>query len=240
MSGKKIERIEDLMAISHQNISILEEEIDLNVQKRYFIIAKRLSRQTINYKERCEKSIKNIDDLYSAEVDNITKKNMLVTLASIADVEIYRAIEQFSKQEGVLQKWSIIALQQSRISIQNKLLDIPCTFISSGLGGKGDLLRYFCVLFYDSIKDFQKKILKEELNIMIDSFNGFVEEFSMYENYSTMTILLPINVDITIEFRNVVDECNVYGSFLKENILITNTKRMSSAEIEDVVTRLES
>ena len=34
-------------------------------------------------------------------------------------------------------------------------------------------------------------------------------------------------------FNSIIDECNTYGNFLSENIIITNVKKLSIEEIED-------
>ena len=91
------------------------------------------------------------------------KKNGWSYLATLDDVSVYRAIENFSKQDTPLKKWAIIALQQSRMLLQSTLLDDPGVFISTGLGGQGLLLRYFCVFFYrvpGDLPSFQQNTLK--------------------------------------------------------------------------------
>lgn len=86
---------------------------------------------------------------------------MLTVLATLDDISIYRAIENFSKQDTPLKSWATVALQQSRMLIQSNLLEDPEIFISTGLGGRGNLLRYFCVFLNrqkeNSLEEFQQK-----------------------------------------------------------------------------------
>ena len=242
MGTNKIDNVEDLLSLEDKNISILEEEIDLDVQKRYFIIAKRVARRSTSYKLLCEHYIQNISDLYSEDVNNVTKRSMLVTLATIADVSVYRALENFSKQDTVLQKWAIIALQQSRITLQNSLTDIPSTFISSGLGGKGKLLRYFSVIFHqnEGLKDFEEKILREEIDDMLKNLGGSLEDIEVGSTFTKIICLLPVKIDMGKVFKTIVDESNVYGNFLRDNVLITNTKRLPDSEIYDLVAKFDA
>ena len=100
--GKKIEDIDQLLAMAGSNLSILEEEVDIKVQKEYFEMVNLLSKRTENY----QKTSKQYPEI---------KKKMLVVLATLDDVSVYRAIENFSKQDTPLKKWAIIALQQSRM-----------------------------------------------------------------------------------------------------------------------------
>ena len=163
--GKKIEDIDQLLAMAGSNLSILEEEVDIKVQKEYFEMVNLLSKRTENYQKTSKQYLENINDLYDDTIDPEIKKKMLVVLATLDDVSVYRAIENFSKQDTPLKKWAIIALQQSRMLLQSTLLDDPGVFISTGLGGQGLLLRYFCVFFYrvpGDLPSFQQNTLKNE------------------------------------------------------------------------------
>ena len=151
--NKKIENIEQLLAIAGSNLSVLEEEVDIKVQKEYFEMARVLSKKNTDLAELSKQYVENINHLFDEATDIEVKKKMLIVLATVDDVTVYRAIENFSKQNTPLQKWAIIALQQSRILLQSNLLDDPGIFISTGLGGHGLLLRYFCVFFYRTSVD---------------------------------------------------------------------------------------
>lgn len=233
-TGKKIENIEQLLAIAGSNLSILEEEVDIKVQKEYFAMAGLLSENSDNYPDLSKQYQENINDLYDENIDPEVKKRMLIILATIDDVSVYRAIENFSKQETPLQKWAIIALQQSRMLLQSTLLDDPGIFISTGLGGHGLLLRYFCVFFYrlpGHLQEFQQNTLKNETATAIQKAQGSVESVDFREDFTTMLLLLPLKTDLQPLFSGIIEECNQYGNFLHENMIITNVKKLSNEEI---------
>ena len=142
-SEKKIEDISQLLAMAGANLNILEEEVDIAVQKQYFAMQETLSKSQEDYQNACKQYVENINDLFDDAIDEEVKKRMLVILATVDDISIYRAIENFSKQDTPLKKWAVIALQQSRMLIQSTLLDDPGVFISTGLGGQGSL--FLCV-----------------------------------------------------------------------------------------------
>ena len=218
--GKKIEDIDQLLAMAGSNLSILEEEVDIKVQKEYFEMVNLLSKRTENYQKTSKQYLENINDLYDDTIDPEIKKKMLVVLATLDDVSVYRAIENFSKQDTPLKKWAIIALQQSRMLLQSTLLDDPGVFISTGLGGQGLLLRYFCVFFYrvpGDLPSFQQNTLKNEAETAI--------------NYAVMLLLLPLKTELQPLFAGIIDECNQYGNFLHENMIITNVKKLTDEEI---------
>ena len=111
--GKKIEDIDQLLAMAGSNLSILEEEVDIKVQKEYFEMVNLLSKRTENYQKTSKQYLENINDLYDDTIDPEIKKKMLVVLATLDDVSVYRAIENFSKQDTPLKKWAIIALYRA-------------------------------------------------------------------------------------------------------------------------------
>lgn len=163
---------------------------------------------------------------------------MLVILATVDDISIYRAIENFSKQDTPLKKWAVIALQQSRMLIQSTLLDDPGVFISTGLGGQGSLLRYFCVFVNRNtgeLEDFQRSIIKNETEAAILPLKGIIEQIDFSDAYTTMLILLPIDTDLQPLFTTIIDECNQYGNFLHENMIITNVKKLDDSEIRTIL-----
>lgn len=233
---RHIKEFEQLRSIAGSNLNILEEEIDIQVQKEYFSLLRQLGKQPEIYTQLTKEYIENINNLFDDNIDLDIKKKMLVILASVDDVSTYRAIEQFSKQPSALQKWAIIALQQARILLQSSLLDDPGFYISTGLGGQGSLLRYFCVFPYRTeviLPEFQKKILQDELTSTVQQVQGSVEEIEFQEHFATALVLLSLQTDIPHIFSDIIDECNLYGNFLLENVMITNVKKLTTIEILD-------
>lgn len=102
--GKKIEDIDQLLAMAGSNLSILEEEVDIKVQKEYFEMVNLLSKRTENYQKTSKQYLENINDLYDDTIDPEIKKKMLVVLATLDDVSVYRAIENFFETRHSLKK----------------------------------------------------------------------------------------------------------------------------------------
>lgn len=232
--NKKIENIEQLLAIAGSNLSVLEEEVDIKVQKEYFEMARVLNKKHTDLAELSKQYVENINYLFDEATDTEVKKKMLIVLATVDDVTVYRTIENFSKQNTPLQKWAIIALQQSRMLLQSNLLDDPGIFISTGLGGHGLLLRYFCVFFYRTpgdLQTFQQNILTTETETVIKTAQGSIEHVEFKNDFATMLLLLPLQTDLQPLFAGIIDECNQYGNFLHENMIITNVKKLSEEEI---------
>lgn len=213
------------------NFSILEERIEIEVQMKYFEFSK-----VIRGKNISGECFENREELFDAGVDIERKKEILLAIAIVDDVKAYRTIEAFVKgNEGSLKQWSILALQESRMLIQSSLLDEQQVFISTGLGGKGQKLRYYVVFInrvHESLlTNTQQKLVREELIYELKGNDGELESMDFMEGFSTALVMLPLQVDIKNVFQNVVDECNQYGGFLEEDMIVTNVKVMSRSEI---------
>jgi hypothetical protein len=50
------------------------------------------------------------------------------------------------------------------------------------------------------------------------------------KDFSSAQVLLPVTSDIKQVFSNVVEECNQYGDFLEEDMIITNVKIIRAAK----------
>ncbi len=214
-----------------ENFSILEERIEIEVQMKYFEFSK-----TIRGRDTSEECFENREQLFDAGIDIDRKKEILSAIATVDDVKAYRTIEAFVKEnEGELKQWSVLAMQESRMLIQSSLLDEQQVFISTGLGGKGKKLRYY-VVFINNIQhkilnNTQQKLLRDELIYELKGSNGEFESMDYMEGFSTALVMLPIQTDIKKVFQNVVDECNQYGNFLEDDMIVTNVKVMSRGEI---------
>lgn len=233
---KNIQKVLDSLP---DNFSILEEQIDIEVQMKYFDFARK-----IRTAGRASDCFENREELFIDNTDFDRKREILVTIAAIDDVKAFRTIERFVKESsGEIYQWAVLALQESRMLLQSSLLDEQQVFISTGLGGKGQKLRYY-VVFINKKSDevlnrTQQKILKEELMTELKSNHGEFETIDFTEGFSTAMVMLPLQTDLKTAFRNIIDECNQYGDFLNDDMILTNVKMLSRSEITEMLSRGE-
>lgn len=225
------QNIKKALANLPENYSILEERIEIEVQMEYFEFSKAIREKNIS-----AECFENREQLLDLQVGIQRKKEILSAIATVDDVKAYRAIETFVKDnKGDLKQWAVLAMQESRMLIQSSLLDEQQVFISTGLGGKGKKLRYYVVfinnLQTEILNSTQQKLLREELIYELKGNQGEFESMDFMEGFSTALIMLPLHSDIKKVFQNVVDECNQYGNFLNEDMIVTNVKVMSRGEI---------
>ena len=218
-----------------ENFSILEEQIDIDIQVKYFKLAKKIRSKT-----DANESFEHSEDLFSDEITEKRKREILLSIAAIDDVKAFRTIEKFAEiAGGELKQWAILALQESRMLIQSSLLDEQQVFISTGLGGKGQKLRYYVVFVNKNQNEIlsgpQQKLLKDELIFELKQNDGEFETMDFSEGFSTVLVMLPLQSDLKNIFRNVIDECNQYGDFLDDDMIVTNVKIMSRNEIVEML-----
>lgn len=217
------------------NFSILEEQIDIDVQMKYFERA-----QKVRSKLQADEYFENREQLFLPEISIEQKKEILLSIAVIDDVKAFRTIEKFLNQaEGELKQWAVLAFQESRMLIQSSLLDEQLVFISTGLGGKGQKLRYYVVFINKNreliLNSVQQKLLKDEVIFELNKHEGEFESMDFSEGFSTVLAMLPLQSDLKQIFRNIIDECNQYGGFLDDDMIVTNVKIMSRNEIIEML-----
>ena len=216
-------------------LNIMEDQIDVAVQMEYF-----------NYTSKV-KDNNNIDELLSriailtSDTESIqNKQELLCRLASVDDVQAYRAIETYMNEvKGTeMYNWTRLALEESKMLLHTKLLDQKQLFISTGLGGKGNKLRYFVVLIPENtepLAEYQQNIVRKEFEYAFIKQEAEIEAINYNEQYITLMVLVPINILLTDLFSKAIDECNQFGNFLKRDCIITNVKPLNYEEITKIV-----
>jgi len=236
MKEKKFyKNIQKVLESLPDNYSILEEQIDIDVQMKYFDFARKM--RTAGRVSDC---FENREELFSEAVSFDRKREILSTIAAIDDVKAFRTIERFVKESsGEIYQWAVLAMQESRMLLQSSLLDEQQVFISTGLGGRGQKLRYYVVFINKKPEEIltrtQQKLVKEELLTELKANDGEFETMDFTEGFSTAMVMLPLQTDIKNVFRNIIDECNQYGNFLNDDMILTNVKMLSRNEITEML-----
>lgn len=216
------------------NISILEDEIDLQLQMQYFKeskVAKKDLKKNVVLKDK--------GLLFSDELGLEQKRVLLTQLASVNKVEALRAIEEYNKQpDESLEEWGKLAFQESKMLIESTLLDVPPLFISTGLGGKGNKLRYFMVVRARKGRYFtevQENLVRSEFVFAFKKYNADLEDIEFYGHVATITGLIPLEAGLKDLFTMIVKNCNELGNFLDSSFMVSNVKKLGLDEIEKAI-----
>lgn len=230
------EKVQEILGGKPGSLKILEQQIDMDLQVEYYDCSRK-ARDTVDEEWAMDQAKYLQEPGYSLQV----KKEILARLASIERVECFRTIEAYLEMpdEG-LHDWTVLALNESRMHLETRLLDENQVFISTGLGGKAEKLRYFVVLVSRTPKDLspmQQKVVSNEFDYVLKRYDAELEEICFSEYMASMLLLLPMNHSLKAVFREAIDECNKYGDFLKDDFIVTNVKILSFEEIKDYLDR---
>lgn len=157
----------------------------------------------------------------------------MVNLAVSGEVKAYRAIETYNKAHR--DDWSSMSMLQAKITLESEFSDEKQIFISTGLGGKGDKLRFFAFFKSNRLKkfsDYQKDLISKEIPYFIQKHNGIWEDMQICDNYFTLLFLINIQVDIKAMLEQAIEECNQYGNFINTGFIITNVKVFTEDDIQ--------
>lgn len=218
-----------------ESFHILEDLVPIEEQMEYFKYYEKLKTANERFVRDEEAAI-----LFSPDESIERKKKSLTLLSSIPDVGAYRTIEtyQSSPLEPELKNWSSIALLGSRIVLNSDLSGKRQVYISSGLGGHENKLRFFSLFTGPTGEDFtdlQKQIIEREFKFQLEKAKVEIEAFEIEKNYFSILLLFSFEVDVRLALIAAIDECNKYGNFLDSKFLLTNTKVLSSTEIEKML-----
>ena len=230
------EKIREILGGTPGNLKILEQKINMDLQMEYYDCSMRI-REEKSDKWALEHMQYLSEPGYSVDV----KKEILARMASIESVECYRAIEAYLEQAfEPLLSWAILALNESRMLLESKIMDENQVFISTGLGGKDEKLRYFVVLMSRTkveLTSSQQMVIKNEFEFILKKFDALIEESSFSGYLATILLLLPMNHSLKAVFKKAIDECNRYGDFLNDDFIVTNVRVLSFGEIEEFLER---
>ncbi len=215
-----------------ESFHLLEDLVPIEEQMEFFRESDRF---------RKEKSAFDRDEeiviLFSSNQPISRKKISLIRLSSVPEVSAYRAIETYhsSPQEAELLNWSSMALVGSRIILSSSLSGQQQVYISSGLGGIGKKLRFFGVFTssdFTPFTDLQREIIDREFRFQFGQNEIDVESFEIVDNYFSILMLFPIEVDAKNIIMSILDEVNQYGDFVDNKYLFTNVKLLDEHEIQ--------
>ncbi len=228
------DKIEEMFGKNPGNLNILEQKIDVDVQMEYFEFSKKMTSEFDEYW-----AIDQSDCLLDEDYPIPLKKKLLARLASVNKVECYRTIESYmNNPDEELKDWACLSLYESRMHLEGDLLGENQIFISTGLGGKAEKLRYFTVFIARNrvhLDATQKRIMKNEFEYILKKYDAEIEDVQFSEYMATILLVMPIQYSIKQIFQDIIDECNQYGDFLRDKFIVTNVKVLSFNDIKDFI-----
>ncbi|MDR1683022.1 MAG: hypothetical protein LBS25_06510 [Candidatus Symbiothrix sp.] len=216
----------------NDNIHVLETIVPVEKQMEYF-----------RYTESVRRNLKNesiedlIEYLENSETPLADQKYILSILAVSGNVKAFRAIEAYSRSgfDPALRDWVAMSILQAKITLESEFSDERQVFIFSGLGGKGNHLRFYAFFRSNQLQpftDYQRDLIRQEFFCSIQKYKGETEEIKIERNYFYILFLIHLEEDITKMMQDALNECNEYGDFIRSDFIVTNVKRFDEYDIE--------
>ncbi|GBU08748.1 hypothetical protein AwDysgo_20790 [Bacteroidales bacterium] len=211
---------------------ILEASIPVEKQVDFFHFSEEL--RGIYAEDDLEFHKQRLLDISSSIED---KKYSMSFLAISGDVKSFRLLENYLQScEPDLFDWLKLSILQAKITLESKFSDEKQVFISTGLGGKGDMLRFFSLFRSKQeilFSHYQVGLIEKEFPFFVEDKDGIIEELKVFDKYFTVLFLVKIDVDIKTMFDKALTECNQYGDFIRHSFTITNIKKYTDEEIRE-------
>ncbi|MDR1380906.1 MAG: hypothetical protein LBJ47_05435 [Tannerella sp.] len=218
---------------------ILEHRVPVEQQMAYFKYSERIRRDSVAMKDGDYHRY--MMDLRDGELSRDEKKRILSTLASSKQVRAYRLLEQYVQHpDPQLVNWAYMALMESRIMLESELSGEKQIYISTGLGGKGEKLRFYVLILSaggNLFLDYQREIIEKEFGYSLSKNDCEMERLTVGDRYVELVFLIPVKTDMRMILEDVIRECNLYGNFLSDIFTITNVKELDRREVEQIVER---
>ena len=239
--GDVFKKFRDSFSKMDGHFHILEQRVPVELQMEYFKYSEQVR------KERAKPDLNDMDytafreSLSNPESTTDYKKYILSMLATSREVKAYRMLEDYVQHpDEDVSNWAYMALMESRISLESELSDEKQIYISTGLGGKGEKLRFYVLMLSRDRKPFleyQRKVIEREFAYFLPKADCEIERLTIGEQYVELVFLIPVRADIKLTLDKVINECNQYGDFLSDIFTITNGKELTEQEVTDIINK---
>ncbi|HBA30330.1 MAG TPA: hypothetical protein DCZ45_07130, partial [Parabacteroides goldsteinii] len=213
--GDVFKKFRDSFSKMDGHFHILEQRVPVELQMEYFKYSEQVR------KERTKPDLNDMDytafreSLSNPESTTDYKKYILSMLATSREVKAYRMLEDYVQHpDEDVSNWAYMALMESRISLESELSDEKQIYISTGLGGKGEKLRFYVLMLSRDRKPFQeyqRKVIEREFAYFLPKADCEIERLTIGEQYVELVFLIPLRADIKLTLERVINECNQYG-----------------------------
>jgi hypothetical protein len=217
------------------NISIIDNNVPVETQMEYYKYVSRCKKKEISEADFLMYEL----ELGSSNLSKAKKKRILVTLAMTKQVRAYRVLEDYARHpdEGMTH-WANMAVLDSRMGLETELSGEKRVYISTGMGGKDNKLRFYVLLINAGkrpLADYQQKLVRDEVSYRFNNYNCDLERLTFNDKCIEIVMLINIQDDIQSVIDSIIKECNVYGEFLSRHYLITNAREPSADELQQMV-----
>ncbi len=216
--------------------NILEEGVDMQTQIEYINHSHSFDRRELTEEE----TIGLGKILLSNNIPIEGKKKALGLLAHLGTIAAFRQIEKYNNHpDNELKQWTLLSLQECKMFLEGSLLDESMGFISSGLGGIDNRLRYYFLVLPLTNQLFtnpQKDIIKNEFILVCKDLNSILETIDLSNDaFVSITLLMPLDIALGTVIETGIKKCNDLGTFVFEYYYATNQNIPDLKEIDNII-----
>jgi len=220
------------------SLTLIDEAIDLSIQEEYFSFSETIDFDNVNYEEVLTES----DKLFYKHTPIESKKRILILLAHLGTAESCRTLEKYLNiSEGNLRDWALLSLKECRTLLESVLLQEEGGFISTGLGGKDNKLRYYFIVSSNDglpFSETHRNTLKSGFETISHKNKSEIEEINFGATYVMIGILIPMDVAVGEVIEEGISVCNKMSEFLFPDYYVTNVKKPTREEISKYLEKI--
>jgi len=221
------------------NFILIDEPIDLSTQKEYLSFSETINLDDVDYEEVLTGSGK----LFHEDTPIESKKKILILLAHLGTPEACRILEKYLKDPGAnLKDWALLSLKECRMFIESVLLKEEGGFVSTGLGGKGNKLRYYFIVSSKHglpFSETHRNTLIKGFETISYKYRSQIEEVNFEATYAMIGMLIPMDIAVGEIIEEGISECNKVNEFLFLDYYVTNVGRPTDKEILDCLEEIK-
>ncbi|MCH2044959.1 MAG: hypothetical protein MK212_12645 [Saprospiraceae bacterium] len=182
-------------------------------------------------KESTEDTVETIQERLDTETNIDVLKKYIAQLAQIGSVPALRTLESYEKTASEeLISWVRLSLTQCRIKVESDLLDDPIGYITTGLGGKNNKIRYYMAAkSVDPFTTGRVQFAYQEFRDVLKEWNGELESMENMGDYLLFRLLAPLNIIIPDMISEGIDRCG----FLDSQFWLSNMQKPTDEDLEE-------
>lgn len=207
---------------------VTETELDQATYQEYQSVVEKIGEKS-GYDVRLA-----ADLLYESTTPMARKKEVLVRLARGATTEAYRLLQEYLEApDAGMAEWGKIALYECQMLLTDAMLDEGVGLISTGLGGKGNRLRYIVAIGIacPDLADDQRALIARTIREVCERHDSELEDLQITASHLKMTVLIPMDTAPADPLEEVIKRINADEELLYVGYMITNVRAPSDEEI---------
>ena len=200
--GDVFKKFRDSFSRMEGHFHILEQRVPVELQMEYFKYSENVRKENRPPRPLSEDECETLYNTLLTEetTDKTEKRYLLSQLATSKSVRAYRLLEEYTQHpDPEVTDWAYMALMESRISLESDFSDEKQIYISTGLGGKGEKLRFYVLMTSKGKKPFQeyqRQTIEREFAYYLPKTDCEIERLTIGEQYVELVFLIPVRTDI--------------------------------------------